>query len=160
MFTCICCSDVQCSYRHWYAFLCLSLSLCSLYGMWSRGCLSQSPLTVCAAICRQTNFLDSWCVCFCLRLAPSTVNDWICHSKCLALQQHSSSDPLLAAVFDSHDWTLGDLCIQPSPLHPELLPKVTLMKTDIILRCRIRRKRWGISRLWISYRDLLFLLWL
>lgn len=69
--------------------------------------------------------------------------------KMLSLQQHSSLDVFLAAVFNSHNWTLGDLCIQPSPIHPELLPKVSLMNAGIILWCRIRRRKWGTSRLWI-----------
>lgn len=78
--------------------------------------------------------------------------------KILALQQHWSSDLLLAAVFASCDWTLGDLCIQPSPINPELLPKVTLMNIGIILWCRTGRRRWGTPRLWISCRHLFFLL--
>lgn len=106
----------------------------------------------------QTNSFPGFLMCPLLP-APCTIYcEWLNFPlKTLALQQHSSSDLLLTAVFDSHDWTLGDLCIQPSPINPELLPKVTLMNTGIILWCRIRRRKWGTSRLWISYRQLFFL---
>lgn len=59
---------------------------------------------------------------------------------------------LYYTVLYSHNWIVGDLCIQPSAIDSELLHKVTLMDMGISLSCRIRKKRLRTSRLGISYR--------
>lgn len=144
----------------WYAshcHLCLSLSLCS----WT--VLRWWPLYMIISLliwkppdsvyCNQLT--NSFLYLLMILLLPAHCIIYSEHvnfplKKSLHCSNIQAQTSQLAAVFYSHNWTLGDLCIKPFPISPELLHKATLMDMGISLSCRIR-ERW---RLWVSYRCL------
>lgn len=141
----------------WHCHLCLSLSLCS----WT--VLRWWPLYMIISLliwkppdsvyCNQLT--NSFLYLVMILLLPVHCIVYSEHvnfplKKSLHCSNIQAQTSQLAAVFYSHKWTLGDLCIKPFPISPELLHKATLMDMGISLSCRIR-KRW---RLWVSYRYL------